>query len=92
MPKVSNTDQASARAPREPGTAHLRLMLSGDLESPQQVLAATNLDKARKREVFEVWLRDLLAGPAEGEAHRLVAEIHEAIAMLERTEKEKPGR
>ena len=87
MPKVSKSDQASGRTPREPGTAHLRLMLSGDLESPQQVLAATNLDKARKREVFEVWLRDLLVGPANEEAHRLVTEIHEAIAMLDAEEK-----
>ena len=87
MPKVSKTDQASGRTPREPGTAHLRLMLSGDLESPQQVLAATNLSPAKKREVFAGWLRDLLAGPASGEALRLVAEIHETIAMLDAEEK-----
>ncbi len=75
-----------------PGAAHLRLLLAGDFESPQQVLAATGLSPAKKREVLAVWLRDLLGAPANGEARRLVAEIHEAIAMLDRTDKLKPGR
>ncbi len=87
MPKESKIDQASQRTAREPASANLRLLLSGDLESPQQVLAATNLDAAKKREVFEVWLGDLDAGSARGEVRRLVAEIREAIAMLDAQEK-----
>ncbi len=67
-------------------------MLSGDLDSPQQVLAATNLSPAKKREVFAVWLRDLDARLSDADARRLIDEIHEAIAMLDREEKDEPMR
>jgi hypothetical protein len=75
-------DHASQRAPREPGSAHIRLLLAGDFDSPQQVMASPDLDTGKKRQIFEVWIRDLRS-KSEPEARRLLDQIREALAMLD---------
>jgi hypothetical protein len=91
MPKDTGSDQASGRAKPEPGNAHLRLLLSGDMGSPQEVLAEEGFSDADKREVFAVWLRDLRARPNDTETRRLIANIEEAMEMLG-SEKARPHR
>jgi len=83
MPRDGMNDQASRRTPRDRGSAHLRLLLSGDMESPQQVLAEESFSEADKREVFAVWLRDLYRRESDTETRRLIAEIREAIGKLD---------
>lgn len=91
MPKDPNTDQASGRTPREPEAAHIRLLLAGDFDSPQQVMASAELGPGEKREIFEVWMRDLQSKP-EDEARHLIDDIREAIAKLDNEDEEKPQR
>lgn len=49
-------------------------------------MAASDLDAGQKREILEVWIRDLQSRQ-DAEVRRLLKEIHEAMAMLAKEEK-----
>ncbi len=57
--------------------------LSGDFKGPVELLAAPGLDAAAKREILDVWLRDLKSQPETDEALTLRENIVQARASLD---------
>ncbi len=83
-------DHASRRTRRDRAGEHAGLRLSGDFD-PQQVLASNGMAAAEKREIFEVWISELRGQPGRDDVPRMIAEIEDAIARLDR-EEETPKR
>lgn len=61
---------------------HPRLFLAGDFASPAEVLAAGSLSDEHKREILNVWRRDLLHTGGWAEHRQLLVDIDETLARL----------
>lgn len=58
------------------------LLLAGDFRSPEELIADRNLSDQQKREVLEVWRRDLENRGGRDKHERLIESIEEAAASL----------
>lgn len=63
--------------------AHTELLLSGDFASPAEVLAAREITDARKREILESWVRDLMGKSRNPHAKKLLPSVRQALASLD---------
>lgn len=61
---------------------HPNLYLAGDFQSPAQVLAADALTDEQKREILEVWHRDLMNRGGRSEHEELLADIEQLLVRL----------
>lgn len=57
--------------------------LSGDFKSPVELLASQGLEDQAKREILDVWLRDLKSQPESDETLTLRESILQARASLD---------
>ncbi len=80
---AKEADEASRREPANDDENHLKLLLAGDFSSPLEVLAEDALSPSEKREIFEVWIRDLTASQQDANTRKTRASIEEAIAKLD---------
>jgi len=58
--------------------------LSGDFNSPVEVLADAGLSRDQKRQILLVWLEDLEAQPESAETSNVRRSVCAALASLER--------
>jgi len=96
----NNRPSASGRRPGEPDdaaagdlhgvkeSAHSELILSGDFQSPDQLLSADHLTDAEKLSVIDQWLEDVRAAKTSGAEfssdamRKLIASIEAAKERL----------
>lgn len=73
------------RTPSTPAIQpHVRMFLGSDFVSPAEVLAASHLSHAQKREILEVWRRSLAAKPGLPETGVLLEAVRAALDTLPR--------
>lgn len=72
---------ATRSGPRDAGASGVRRKLSGDFESPAEVLAS-ELSSDDKREILLVWLGDLSRQPQDDQTKELRRQVSDALAGL----------
>lgn len=61
---------------------HTRLLLSGDISAPADVLANSSLTEEQKRETLETWLHELQHSPETEGTQQVLQAVRAALARL----------